>query len=163
MSTSAVQHVRGSLTLLKTRPRIRRRTATDVENELAGTSGHAVDDASKTKPGTASSRSDQFELPGPIGGKGLLHSDSQQQSSSSTTSALQRSRTPRETRLPIPVATNFEVEEEDDMADSNAISMRTCNSCGRHFNPLSFEKHAKVCAKVFVQKRKVFDSSGMRI
>jgi hypothetical protein len=49
------------------------------------------------------------------------------------------------------------------MADSNAISMRTCNSCGRHFNPLSFEKHAKVCAKVFVQKRKVFDSSGMRI
>lgn len=38
-----------------------------------------------------------------------------------------------------------------------------CPDCGRKFNPSSFQKHAKICAKVFLQKRKVFDSKKMRV
>jgi hypothetical protein len=37
-----------------------------------------------------------------------------------------------------------------------------CPDCHRKFNPIPYEKHVKICAKVFVQKRKVFDSSQMR-
>lgn len=38
-----------------------------------------------------------------------------------------------------------------------------CPTCGRKFNPAPYEKHIKICAKVFVQKRKAFDSAAMRI
>ena len=38
-----------------------------------------------------------------------------------------------------------------------------CPDCGRKFNPGPFEKHVKICAKVFMQKRKTFDSTKMRI
>ena len=41
--------------------------------------------------------------------------------------------------------------------------MLTCNSCSRHFNPMSFHKHVQVCEKVFIRKRQAFDSSKMRI
>jgi len=38
-----------------------------------------------------------------------------------------------------------------------------CPDCGRKFNPIPYEKHIKICAKVFLQKRKAFDSAKMRI
>lgn len=38
-----------------------------------------------------------------------------------------------------------------------------CPDCHRKFNPIPYEKHVKICAKVFKQKRKVFDSSKMRV
>lgn len=37
-----------------------------------------------------------------------------------------------------------------------------CPDCGRRFNPAPYERHVKICAKVFLQKRKVFDSTKMR-
>jgi Zn finger protein HypA/HybF involved in hydrogenase expression len=37
-----------------------------------------------------------------------------------------------------------------------------CNECGRNFNPESYDKHARICSKVFKQKRKVFDSAKAR-
>jgi hypothetical protein len=37
-----------------------------------------------------------------------------------------------------------------------------CNQCGRKMLPGPLQKHAKICAKVFLQKRKKFDSSKMR-
>lgn len=37
-----------------------------------------------------------------------------------------------------------------------------CPSCGRKFNVSAMEKHLKICQKVFMQKRKVFDSKKMR-
>jgi hypothetical protein len=49
--------------------------------------------------------------------------------------------------------------EEDDYIGE----MIECPDCNRRFNPSSFEKHAKICAKVFLQKRKVFDSKKMRV
>ena len=38
-----------------------------------------------------------------------------------------------------------------------------CPDCHRKFNPVPYEKHIKICAKVFLQKRKTFDSQKMRI
>ena len=40
---------------------------------------------------------------------------------------------------------------------------KECPDCGRRFNPLPYARHVKICAKVFVSKRKVFDSKMMRI
>ena len=37
-----------------------------------------------------------------------------------------------------------------------------CPDCGRKFLPDSFEKHANICKKVFVQKRKQFNSADQR-
>ena len=38
-----------------------------------------------------------------------------------------------------------------------------CPDCGRKFNPIPFQKHIKICSKVFMQKRKTFDSMKMRV
>eukprot|EP01038_Epipyxis_sp_PR26KG_P007853 gene7853-10661_t len=38
-----------------------------------------------------------------------------------------------------------------------------CPDCGRKFFEGPYEKHVKICSKVFMQKRKVFDSTKMRI
>lgn len=38
-----------------------------------------------------------------------------------------------------------------------------CPDCGRKFNSGPYQKHIKICAKVFLQKRKQFDSKKMRI
>ena len=40
---------------------------------------------------------------------------------------------------------------------------KQCPDCGRKFNPSPYERHIKICAKVFVEKRKAFDSKKMRI
>jgi rubrerythrin len=38
-----------------------------------------------------------------------------------------------------------------------------CSDCGRFFIQGPYERHVKICAKVFMQKRKAFDSAKMRI
>lgn len=40
---------------------------------------------------------------------------------------------------------------------------RECPDCGRKFNPIPYEKHVKICKKVFLQKRKVYDSTKKRL
>lgn len=35
--------------------------------------------------------------------------------------------------------------------------LEQCDSCGRSFNPVAMAKHAKICHKVFVEKRKEFN------
>ena len=42
-------------------------------------------------------------------------------------------------------------------------SLHTCTDCGRKFNTESFPKHRRVCRKVFKTKRKVYDSSKIRL
>jgi hypothetical protein len=37
-----------------------------------------------------------------------------------------------------------------------------CRSCGRKFNPVSLQKHAKICQKVFQEKRKEFNVAEQR-
>lgn len=38
-----------------------------------------------------------------------------------------------------------------------------CPDCGRHFAPEPFNRHVKICKKVFLNKRKIFDSSKQRL
>ncbi len=53
---------------------------------------------------------------------------------------------------------------EEDMGDyAPPQPQRQCHDCGRSFNVDAFEKHAKICAKVFMSKRKTFDSKKARI
>jgi uncharacterized Zn-finger protein len=56
-------------------------------------------------------------------------------------------------------------EYPDDIPMDNADEgeRQQCPYCPRSFNPIPFEKHVKVCQKVFASKRKVFDSTKMRI
>ena len=38
-----------------------------------------------------------------------------------------------------------------------------CPTCGRKFNPTAYEKHVKICEKVFMKKRKAFNASAKRV
>ena len=42
-----------------------------------------------------------------------------------------------------------------DFMGAEDADQRQCPDCGRKFNPIPYEKHIKICAKVFLQKRKV--------
>lgn len=53
--------------------------------------------------------------------------------------------------------------EEVDTAIEGYSELSECTECGRKFNPTAYEKHIKVCKKVFLSQRKVFDSKKMRI
>ena len=55
------------------------------------------------------------------------------------------------------------VNNDNDNEDGDGQPQMECPDCGRKFNSIPFQKHIKICAKVFVQKRKVFDSQKMRI
>lgn len=50
-----------------------------------------------------------------------------------------------------------------DAFDDGGGPQMECPDCGRKFNPIPYEKHVKICAKVFLQKRKVFDTVKMRV
>lgn len=52
--------------------------------------------------------------------------------------------------------------EQEEAVDENQEQMQ-CPDCGRKFNPIPYTKHVKICAKVFMKKRKAFDSAKMRI
>lgn len=51
-----------------------------------------------------------------------------------------------------------EYEVEDDTEEKSQ-----CPDCGRSFKPKAFLKHIKICKKVFMKKRKAFDSKKMRV
>jgi uncharacterized membrane protein len=38
-----------------------------------------------------------------------------------------------------------------------------CSGCGRSFIQPAFERHSRICAKVFGQKRKAFDMAAKRM
>lgn len=57
---------------------------------------------------------------------------------------------------------NDDEENFQEMNDSN-INQEQCPHCSRWFNADPFVKHVKICEKVFQKKRKVFDSSKMRM
>ena len=57
---------------------------------------------------------------------------------------------------------NDQFEEEFEEDDAN-LPQEECPDCGRKFNQNAFEKHVKICKKVFMQKRKKFDSTKQRL
>ena len=38
-----------------------------------------------------------------------------------------------------------------------------CGTCGRSFKEEAYEKHSKICEKVFVKKRKIFNTKDKRM
>lgn len=52
--------------------------------------------------------------------------------------------------------------DADAYGDPNQPQME-CPDCGRKFNESAFARHVKICKKVFVEKRKTFDSSKHRV
>ena len=58
------------------------------------------------------------------------------------------------------LAAQLRAEAGSDAARSSGT--RTCPTCSRSFNPDAYQKHVGVCKKVFVQKRKAFDSKAAR-
>ena len=54
-------------------------------------------------------------------------------------------------------------DEYDDGGGDIGGPQMECPDCGRKFNEGPYQKHIKICAKVFQQKRKAFDSKKMRI
>lgn len=58
---------------------------------------------------------------------------------------------------------NDDYNAEDDGAEGDIGELMQCPDCGRKFGALPFSKHVKICAKVFLRKRKAFDSAKMRI
>jgi len=49
------------------------------------------------------------------------------------------------------------------IVDDTAGPLCQCGSCGRRFTAAALARHAKICDKVFVQKRKQFDMAGARL
>ena len=56
-------------------------------------------------------------------------------------------------------AYDFEAVQDDGPTSSDTIA---CPDCGRSFVQESYQKHVKICKKVFVNKRKQFDSNGQK-
>ncbi len=52
---------------------------------------------------------------------------------------------------------------DDDAMGEGEVPTEECPDCGRKFIPSAFAKHVKICAKVFMQKRKKFDSTKQRL
>jgi len=53
-------------------------------------------------------------------------------------------------------------QDDNNDEDSSDLQLIKCSDCNRKFNSKAFEKHSKICKKVFVEKTKVFDSSKQR-
>jgi hypothetical protein len=51
----------------------------------------------------------------------------------------------------------------EDQLNKVEAEKQACPSCGRGFIPESFSKHVKICKKVFVNKRKAFNSQKHRV
>eukprot|EP01039_Chlorochromonas_danica_P008185 gene8185-9029_t len=60
---------------------------------------------------------------------------------------------------------NDESFAQDSADEGQAMDgeLQQCPHCERKFNPIAFSKHVKICEKVFLKKRKVFDSTKMRV
>ncbi|XP_076361880.1 uncharacterized protein LOC143252914 isoform X2 [Tachypleus tridentatus] len=52
---------------------------------------------------------------------------------------------------------------EFDTSPDTPVNLVPCSVCGRTFNSDTLERHQKICQKLKTKKRKVFDSSKMRI
>jgi len=64
--------------------------------------------------------------------------------------------------IPIRQSIRDSMQGVSEYQDEHQI-LRECRSCGRSFNDQALAKHQKICKKVFIQKRKEFDSQGTRI
>ncbi|GMF35868.1 unnamed protein product [Phytophthora fragariaefolia] len=65
------------------------------------------------------------------------------------------------THYPPPISTGFNLSEE--LYADAVEEMEQCHNCNRKFNVVSFQKHQKICEKVFSGQRKVFNMTAKRL
>ncbi|KAG7401841.1 Zinc finger C2HC domain-containing protein 1A [Phytophthora boehmeriae] len=63
--------------------------------------------------------------------------------------------------MPTPITTGFNLSEQLDENENEA--MEQCHNCNRKFNFTSFQKHQRICEKVFSGQRKVFNMTAKRL
>lgn len=173
--SNVAAHVRGSLTLLKTKAALnrRRRTVAEIESTATEAEEGATDFADEFEidnrqrngqkiinEGTAAPPRVLVDL-----SKAFDHSVDQHGE------GLLRPRVsgPHNTKA---VDDDMHSSAEFDNESSHRLASDTgnvnhhlneCPTCSRKFNPDAFGKHVKVCEKVFIKKRKEFDSASKRV
>lgn len=55
------------------------------------------------------------------------------------------------------------MQEEVKEYSSGNVLLHKCVDCGRKFNEKALDRHIKICKKVFVEKRKEFNSKNARM
>ncbi|KAG7390548.1 Zinc finger C2HC domain-containing protein 1A [Phytophthora pseudosyringae] len=68
-----------------------------------------------------------------------------------------------DTQYPVPITTGFNLSADLDEYADGAEQMEQCHNCSRKFNIASFQKHQKICEKVFSGQRKVFNMAAKRL
>jgi hypothetical protein len=178
-SARAELNVRGSLTLLKTKTR-RRRTAAEIEGSQQSAAPSELD--ARAMQSNLSEQQQQEE-------EGRQHDSTQRERDVPTLRTRQAPAVPAVPAAPsVPAAVRVggatrdnrgqasgdkwgeeggrsegEVEGEGEEEGVVQQNLQPCPECGRRFNPTAFQKHAKLCAQVFMRKRKAFDSAQMRL
>jgi ribosomal protein L37AE/L43A len=153
--------VRGSLTLLKTKTRRRRSIA-----EIDQTEPETIDDDSNVQ---IAPQINTIPL-----ARNQIYSKVESTKSESAESKRRNTNCIRKAgcqcsdclalanvslQQPIPsVSYNDNIDE-----DSSNTALYECGDCGRKFNANAYEKHTKICKKIFVNSRKQFDMTKQRI
>lgn len=166
-SASSDINVRGSLTLLKTKTAgsRRRRSVADIEGaQEAPQVAASIEETQSTTTESASNISQGRAKAASSAGSDQLNRE---------TSASRRNPAHVSLDLTAYLPDDDEVGADDhqhephfqptDEFGAGQQPSMICPTCSRKFNPLPFEKHVKVCAKVFLDKRKAFDSAKMRL
>ena len=164
-------NVRGSLTLLKTKAASSRRRRSVADIEAAGTTQAGTErEADSTTP---TSTSASIDNPPSQNYKPSVGSRPPQPSvpvrSNAHVNVDLSSYLQPEVKRSSQVEVRHQHEEEQDYDGAGGEEEEEeqekfqCPTCARSFYRAPLEKHAKICAKVFLQKRKTFDSAKMRI
>jgi len=168
-------NVRGSLTLLKTKTASRRRrSVADIED--SSVKNRPIDDLNQILiSDNLGIDQDNHHLVG-----GISHEKIFQQSLSRMLPMIIKDDTSKHpsnnsnsnninnnNNMIPPMKEDYEKGSilEDGMETIMRISQELyqCPDCFRKFNREPYQKHVRVCAQVFLQKRKAFDSSQMRV
>ena len=152
-------NVRGSLTLLKTRAAgsRRRRSVADIE----GTQQQPPQDEEAPNAANATSMSANV----PFAATAAVCSDRDAGGNKYRDGALPPGAATTRVSLDLTSYAPQKGQEVDEAAEAPDAStqMLQCPDCARRFNPEPFAKHVKICAQVFLRKRKAFDSAQMRV
>lgn len=177
-SASSDINVRGSLTLLKTKAASsrRRRSVADIEGAQTRDAGGATaatgggTDGEDTGAPNYSSRLNRNNYSASVAGDepqaAFYNRNPAHVSLDLTNYAISDGDNAGEDTTEKAGEEEPTFEQTDEFDGGGGVASRPtmeCPTCSRMFNPLPFEKHVKVCAKVFVGKRKTFDSAKMRI
>lgn len=171
-ATSGDMNVRGSLTLLKTKGiSRRRRSVADIEGTQQAPQQRDEYDAMTTST-TSLEALQATETHKPSLGRNFQSAPVRNPAhvALDLSSYLQPDEPQEERRRAQPQERahregreeSEDAQHEGEEEDGGGPTMQ-CPTCSRRFNPAPFEKHVKICEKVFVEKRKAFDSSKMRI